>query len=124
MPNPENLKNFEKGNDPRRNLNGRPRKYVSQLTEQGYTRQEIDGTLKALLSMTADELKAVYENHSESTMLERTVSNAIYKALKSGDLTNIERILNRAFGSPKQEVEHLGNEDQPLTINIVRHVGK
>jgi len=44
------------------NPNGRPRKYVSLLKEQGYKLSEINDSLMALLSMDLNELKEVFEN--------------------------------------------------------------
>jgi len=38
MANEQNLKPFKKGEDERRNLEGRPKKYVTLLKEHGYKR--------------------------------------------------------------------------------------
>ncbi len=42
MANNENLKQFEKGVDSRRNMEGRPRKFITQLKAQGYRQSEIN----------------------------------------------------------------------------------
>jgi len=84
------------------NPNGRPRKYVSLLVEQGYKRSEINDTIQAMLSMTIEELKSVYENKN-ATILEKTIANAMRKSLEKGTLYSLETLLSRVFGQPKQE---------------------
>ena len=96
----ENLNKFKKGQSG--NPNGRPRKYVSLLVEQGYKRSEINDTIQAMLSMTVEELKEVYTN-PKATILEKTIANAMRKSLEKGTLYSLETLLSRVFGLPKQE---------------------
>jgi hypothetical protein len=84
------------------NPNGRPRKYVSLLVEQGYKRSEINDTIQAMLSMTMEELKEVFDN-KQATILEKTIANAMRKSLEKGTLYSIETLISRVFGMPKQE---------------------
>ena len=85
MANEQNLKPFQKGHDLRRNIEGAPRKYVSLLTEYGYKRSEINDTIQAMMAMTMDELRAVYDN-PKATILEKTVANAMRKSLEKGTI--------------------------------------
>ena len=55
------------------NPNGRPRKYVSLLKEQGYKLAEINDTIQAMMSMDLEELKTVWDN-PKATILEKTLS--------------------------------------------------
>ena len=89
------------------NPNGRPRKYVSLLKEQGYKLSEINDTLMALLSMDLNELKEVFEN-PKATVLEKAVAGAIRKSIEKGSLYNIETIITRAMGKPKEQQDHTG----------------
>jgi hypothetical protein len=95
------------------NPNGRPRKFVSQLASQGYTRSEVNDTLQALMSMTIEELGEVYKD-PKATILEKTVANAMRKSLEKGTLYSLETLLSRVYGQPKQEVEASVTIEQPL----------
>jgi len=86
------------------NPNGRPRKWICTLKKGGYRVSEINDTLQVLLSMNLDELKAVYEN-PKATILEKTVAAALKKGVQYGTLSNIDSIMDRVFGKPKQTTE-------------------
>jgi hypothetical protein len=100
------LDNLQKGNGfdayPERiNREGRPRKYVSQLKEQGYKLSEVNDAIQALMSMDAEELKAVLDN-PKATILELTIAAAMIKSLKNGSLYSMETLLTRVYGRPKE----------------------
>jgi hypothetical protein len=105
-PNPkiENLKPFAKGHDPRRNMLGAPRKFISNIKSSGYAHSEITDCLLVLLSMTIEELKQVHDN-PEATVLEKTVANALVTSYKKGSLYSVETLLSRAIGTPKQTTD-------------------
>lgn len=104
--NPNHMKNlipFKKG-DKNINRNGRPRKFILELKEQGYKLSEVTDSIEILISMTEKELIDIFKNEN-STVLEKVVSSAILKSLKRGDLFSIETLLNRAYGKPKEKME-------------------
>jgi len=117
MPKPENIANQGFHTNPERiNKNGRPRKFISTLKEQGYKLSEINDTLMALLSMDMKELKEAFEN-PKATVLEKAVAGAIKKSIEKGSLYNIETIITRAMGKPKEQVD-LTSGGEALNFDI------
>lgn len=86
------------------NPNGRPRKYVSLLKEQGYKVSEINDTIQAMMSMDLEELKSVWDNPN-ATILEKTIAAAMRKSLEKGSLYSLETLLTRVYGKPKETVD-------------------
>ena len=99
---PQGAKPFEAGESG--NPNGRPRKYVSLLKEQGYKVSEINDTIQAMMSMDLEELKSVWDN-SKATVLEKTIAAAMRKSLEKGSLYSLETLLTRVYGKPKETVD-------------------
>ena len=117
MPNPQNLKALKKGYDPRRNLKGRPRKWISDIKEQGYALSEITDAIQVLISLDVEQLQEI-RNNPKSTVLEITIAAAIIRSIQKGDLDSIETLITRVFGKPKQSV------DIDAKVDITNHVIK
>ena len=106
---------FKKGQSG--NPNGQPRKLVSQLKMIGYTKAEAANTINSMLAMTIDELKDVFEK-KESTILEKTIANALKKSLEKGSLNALDTLLSRTHGKPTEMVEVDANVNQKKTLII------
>lgn len=115
MPNPENLKALKKGYDPRRNLKGRPRKWISEIKQQGYSLSEITDAIQVLISLDLQQLQEIRTNPA-STVLEVTIASAIIRSIQKGDLDSIETLITRVFGKPKEKIEQ--------DINVTSHIIK
>jgi tRNA A37 N6-isopentenylltransferase MiaA len=104
MPKPENIEphKFKKGQSG--NPNGRPRKYVSLLKEQGYKLSEINDTIQVMMAMDMEELKSVWDN-PKATVLEKTIAAAIRKSIEKGSLYSIETLLTRVYGKPRENAD-------------------
>jgi hypothetical protein len=100
-PKQSNLKPFKKGYDERRHLQGRARTYISTLKNDGYKLSEVNDCILVLMSMTIDELREVFESPT-STILEKTICNAMMTSLKRGSLYSMETLISRVWGTPKQ----------------------
>jgi predicted transcriptional regulator len=111
------IQNWEKGVSG--NPNGRPRKYVSLLKEQGYKLAEVNDCIQAIMSMDMQELKAVWDN-PKATVLEKTIAGALRKSLEKGSLYSIDTLLTRVYGKPK-ETAHITNDGK---IEVVFTKGK
>jgi hypothetical protein len=99
------------------NPNGRPKKYVSALKEQGYKNSEINDCILVMISMDLDELKQVWQN-PRATILEKTIANALRKSLEKGSLYSIEVLLSRAVGKPKESIDHTTNGETMRDIQV------
>jgi hypothetical protein len=63
------------------NPNGRPRKFVCQLKDMGYNKQDINQTIENMMAMTLNELADIFKDE-HATILERTIANAMRKSLE------------------------------------------
>ena len=109
--NPENI-----------NKNGRPRKYVSLLKENGYKLSEINDTIQSMMSMNVDELKSVWDDDN-ATILEKTIARAMRKSLESGSLYSIETLLTRVYGKPKEQSEVDLKSDSTIVVKFMPYNG-
>lgn len=123
MPKPENIEPHKWDKGQSGNPNGRPRKYVSQLKEIGYKKSEINDAIQAMMAMTMDELKEVWENKN-ATILEKTIANAMRKSMEKGTLYSLETLLSRVYGQPKQEIDTTFQEKPifgGIKLNAITH---
>lgn len=104
MGNPKNVENHKWQKGESGNPNGRPRKYVSLLKEQGYKLSEINDSIQAMMAMDLEELKQVWDN-PKATVLEKTIANAMRKSLEKGSLYSLETLLTRVYGKPKEQMD-------------------
>ena len=95
------------------NPGGRPKKFTSTLKEYGYTMSEINDSIQNLLAMNETQLVYVL-SQPDITILEKTVITALQRSLKYGSLHNLEMLLTRVYGLPKQEISHEIEIQPPL----------
>ena len=86
------------------NPNGRPKKYVSLLIEQGYKLSEVNDTMQNLMAMNEEQLKSIQDDVL-ATALERTICKAILNSMSKGSLYSIETLLTRVYGKPKEQMD-------------------
>lgn len=105
------------------NPNGRPKKVVLALKKDGYNLHEINDTIQMMVGLSVEELKKVFEN-PKATILEKTIAAALRKGVEKGSLENIETLLNRLYGKPKEKMDiTTGGENinKPrVEINIIK----
>ena len=106
---------FQKGESG--NPNGRPKKYVSALKEQGYKASEVNDCILVMISMDLEELGDIWKN-PKATILEKTIAHALRKSLEKGSLYSIETLLSRAIGKPKESIDHTTKGDSINEVKI------
>lgn len=95
--NTQNLRPFCKGDDPRRNMSGRPKRLVTKLMESGYQLSEVKQCIGNLLALTIKEVEGVLDN-PHATILELSIANALLTSHKKGNLDVVEILLSRRYG--------------------------
>ncbi len=116
MPCPENVLKHRMKKGETRNPNGRPKKFVSLLKEQGYSLSQVQDCIAVLISMTEGEIRTIYKdgflNGKEATILEKTLASAILKDKQRGEIRSIEILLSRAFGTSTTKVDITSKDRQ------------
>lgn len=101
-PIPNNVE-FKKGQSG--NPNGRPKKFITQVTEAtGYKKSQITDCMLSMLKMPLLDIKRVADD-PKTPSLEVMVARAIHGDCKRGELKNLSEILNRSFGKPHESVD-------------------
>jgi len=87
------------------NPKGRAPKYITTITDRtGYRNSEIADCMKSMLKMNQKEISEIQK--SESTpILENLVASAIIGDIQKMELRNLDSILNRCYGKPKEQIE-------------------
>ena len=112
---PEHLKEHRWKKGQSGNPAGRKKKFITIAKEEGYALTEINDAIQQMLGMTVEELKEVAQN-PKATILEKTVANALGRSFSKGKLDNLETLLSRVFGRPKQQID--GNIDGEITVKF------
>jgi hypothetical protein len=98
MANPQNLKPFKKGVDPRRNVKGRPK------------------VLPPLEKLLIEVLGSEDDQKSQA----QAVLNTLLARAKKGDVRAAEILLDRAYGKPKQSVDLTSNGESIHTTVVIQ----
>src|SRR4051794_18336581 len=117
MANEQNLKPFLKGDDPRRNTSGRPKKLVLEAKEFSYTPEQVKETLETMIGFPKDKIIDILK-HNDASMIELICAKVLKKCYDNGSFFNLEMILSRAFGKPKETVDTNITGDLPSTTIV------
>jgi hypothetical protein len=114
----DNLKPFTKGEDERRNLQGRPQKLITQLKEIGYTKGQVEDSVNAMLTLSRKELEKI-DRGDEYTIFERIIAGALLKSHDKNSLFNLEMLLTRSQGKPKETIDQtIESKNFTITLNL------
>ena len=123
--NKENILPFSWQKGQSGNPAGRPRKFVCQLKDMGYNKQDINATIENMMAMTLNELADIFKDDN-ATILERTIANAMRKSLEKGTLYSLETLISRVHGVPTQTVNQTITEKpifNGIDINVTTDNG-
>jgi tRNA A37 N6-isopentenylltransferase MiaA len=104
-------------NPERINKNGRPKKFVSLMKEHGYKLSEINDTIQNMMAMNLDEIKEIFID-KESTILEKTIANAIKKSIDKGSLDSLETLITRVYGKPTEQSNMNIKSDNKIIVRF------
>jgi hypothetical protein len=114
----ENLKPFKQGEDERRIGNGRPQKLITQMKDIGYTKTQVEETMLSMLSLSRKELEKI-DKGDEYTIMERTIAGALLKGHNNNSLFNLEMLLTRSQGKPKETIDQtIESKNFTITLNL------
>jgi hypothetical protein len=120
----QNLKPFEKGEDPRRNMRGAPKSNLSQLEELigvkfdiALTKNDKYKIIESLLETPLSDLKHIAESQSAPVFIVN-IAMAVLSDTKSGKTNTLDSLLDRFFGRARQENVFIGDKENPIAVNV------
>jgi hypothetical protein len=113
----DNLKPFKKGEVA--NPNGRPKKIVTKLKELGYGKDDINQTYMNMCAMNRQELELIDKDKTgQYTIIEQIIAGSLVKAHDKNSLFNLETLVTRVHGKPKETVDNNIKTDEPIIITL------
>jgi len=100
------------------NPNGRPKKLITLMKEIGYTKSQVEETMLSMLSLSRKELEKI-DRGDEYTIMERTIAGALLKGHDKNSLFNLEMLLTRSQGKPKETIDQtIQSKNFTITLNL------
>jgi hypothetical protein len=113
----DNLKPFKKGEVA--NPNGRPKKIVTKLKELGYSKDDINQTYMNMCAMNRQELELIDKDKTgQYTIIEQIIAGSLVKAHDKNSLFNLETLVTRVHGKPKETLDNNIKTDEPIIITL------
>jgi hypothetical protein len=100
------------------NPNGRPKKLITLMKDIGYTKTQVEETMLSMLSLSRKELEKI-DKGDEYTIMERTIAGALLKGHDKNSLFNLEMLLTRSQGKPKETIDQtIESKNFTITLNL------
>jgi hypothetical protein len=113
----EDLIPFKKGQSG--NPNGRPKKIVTKLKELGYSKDDINQTYMNMCAMNRQELELIDKDKTgQYTIIEQIIAGSLVKAHDKNSLFNLETLVTRVHGKPKETLDNNIKTDEPIIITL------
>jgi hypothetical protein len=82
---------------------------------------EVRRIISHYLRTSREDIQAILKNHAGRSSFEINICAALEKGISNGDLTNINKLLDRVIGKVKEEVDvTMVNEDEELNRERIR----
>lgn len=115
MPNPQNIKPPKKGEV--RNPNGRPAGSKNRAT---IARMILESAVH-FPDELVEKVQQIFPEFSKKTTGEIAATYMqLVKAVTDKDTLAYKTLMDSAYGAPKQEVEHSGDEQNPIKFTITK----
>ena len=89
-----------------------------------YSNSQVLDTIKNIIALTESEVNNIAENE-DFTILGRMIAKALLKDLSKGSLFNLELLISRTFGKPKETASFQTNEKIEVVWKLsVHYCGK
>ena len=105
---------FAKGN---KGGPGRPKVSEIERRVRDATRKDIAEVWEQLNGLSEDQIKKIAKD-SKQPALKVGMASGYLHWIKTGEFSKLDRILDRVIGKVKQNIEHSGDSDNPLEINL------
>lgn len=101
------------------NTGRKPSKLKAMIEVNDLSSNDVSDLLLSLFDKTEDELMAI-SSDPEKPFLIRTFVKAMLKDLSQDSIYNINSLLDRAVGKPKEKVEQTGEQTLTIRREIVK----
>jgi len=86
---------------------------IAKKVLKQYTQSAVSETFNELIGLSTEELKSIVKEH-DKPVIRLIVANSLLRDLKDGELSNMERVLERIIGKVPLKQELGGVEGVPL----------
>ena len=101
------------------NSNGRPKKVITKLKELGYSKDDVSQTYLNMMAMSRKELELIDKDKTGTyTIAEQIIAGALVKSHDKNSLFNLETLVTRVHGKPKETVDNNIKTEEPITITL------
>ena len=96
---------------------GRPPSPLAEKEVRKYTREHVGDVMNKVMELSDKELETLLSD-PDVPQFEKVVAKVMLTARTSGDVSNLDKLLDRIIGKVPQKIE--GNPDAPIGFMVMR----
>jgi len=113
---------FSSTNQPA-NSGRRPNVFAKYIRENRVSLDDIRALISSMLGYDAAEIKSILENKKDKPPIGIILLfKAITADMNKGEISNLEKLLDRAYGKPEKTVNHSIGQITPETITMLNQI--